>query len=138
MRDLRIWAVVVSVGFLTALGLTNAKADTSDWDTFMTFSAPVEVPGMVLPAGKYEFRILDRTGSGYLVGILDSNGHYLEAVQAEPDYRLKLTDKTVVRLENRDPGSPEAVVSWFYPGENYGVVFVYPNSKPAEAAPPAK
>ncbi len=138
MRNLRIWAAVVSVGILMAVSWPSAKADTSDWDTFMTFSAPVEVPGMVLPAGKYEFRVLDRTGSGYLVGILDSHGRYLEAVQAEAEYRLKLSDRTIVRLEKRNPGSPEAVVSWFYPDENYGVQFVYPNSKPVEAAQPAK
>jgi len=29
-------------------------------------------------------------------------------------------------LEERQAGSPEAVKSWFYPGENYGFEFVYP------------
>ena len=81
----------------------NAKANASDWDTFLTFSAPVEIPGMCLVPGKYEFRILDSTGSGYLVVVLNSKGHYLGAIQAESDYRNQVTDKTVVNFEKRNP-----------------------------------
>ncbi|HYK90719.1 MAG TPA: hypothetical protein VE398_18245 [Acidobacteriota bacterium] len=126
MRSCKIVAAVFSFLMLMAVGLPNAKADAYDWDTYLTFSAPVELPGLVLAPGKYEFRILDRTGSGYLVGVLNARGDYMEVVQAEADYRTNTTDQTVVNLEKRHPGWPEAIKSWFYPDENYGVEFVYP------------
>ncbi len=126
MRSAKTVMSVLVVGILVAACLPSAKADASDWDTFITFSAPVEIPGMALAPGKYEFRVLDNTGSGYLVTVLDSEGHYLEEIQAESAYRSNLTDKTVVKLEKINPKLPEALELWFYPDENYGVKFVYP------------
>ena len=132
MRSIEFVVSLFVLATLAPVGMPNARASESDWDTFMTFSAPVEIPGMVLAPGKYEFRILDYTGSGYLVVVRNSDGDYLEAIQAESIHRTKTTDKTVVNLEIRNPKSPEAIKSWFYPGEDYGVEFVYP--KPNKSA----
>ncbi len=136
MRYLRIVPALVILGMLMVANLPYAKADAMDWDTFMSFSAPVEIPGMVLAPGKYEFRLLDNTGSGYLVAVLDAQGHYLEAIQAEATYRERATDKPVVKLETRNPKWPEAIRSWYYPDEYYGVKFVYPNSRPVSSDRP--
>ena len=48
-----------------------------------------------------------------------------------PDYLGETPDKPVVHFEERPSGSPEAVHSWFYPGENTGWEFVYPNAPTA-------
>jgi hypothetical protein len=37
-----------------------AEADTWDQLTYFTFSAPVEIPGTILPAGTYSFKLADR------------------------------------------------------------------------------
>jgi hypothetical protein len=125
-------------GLLMLVAVPVLRADSGNWDTFLTFSAPVEVPGMALPPGKYEFRLMDSGAPAWIVEILNSKGQYLEAVEGTPVYRTDITDKTVVKLEKRNPGSPEAIESWFYPGQNYGVEFTYSNAKPLKTVRPGK
>jgi hypothetical protein len=43
-----------------------------------------------------------------------------------PDYISNIPDKPIVRFDERTAGSPEAIHSWFYPGDNTGWEFVYP------------
>ncbi len=126
MQSVKILAGLLVLGTLAAISVPAAKADESDWDTRITFSAPVEVPGMALAPGTYEFRKMDITSSGYIIAILNSDGHYLEIIPAETAYRTQSTDKTAVKFEKRNPKWPEAIKSWFYPDENYGVRFTYP------------
>lgn len=60
----------------------SAKADESDRKTVVTFSAPVEIPGVhlagwgVLPAGTYVFKIFDSQSDRHIVQIFsqDKNG----------------------------------------------------------------
>jgi hypothetical protein len=47
------------------------------------------------------------------------------------------TGKPVISFEERPSGSPEAVEKWFYPGDNHGVRFVYPNWQLAHNSQPA-
>lgn len=129
MQKVRILASMMFLGALVTAGLPNAKADSGDWLTYMTFSAPVEIPGMVLSPGKYEFKLLDPLQPNFIVAIYNSSGQIMEAVQAIPDYRMDVTGKTVVTLEEREANRPEAIKSWFYPGENYGVDFLYPKAE---------
>ena len=44
------------------------------------------------------------------------------------DYRMETPDKAILQFEERPSGQPEALKSWFYPGYNSGVEFVYPTS----------
>jgi hypothetical protein len=128
----------IAFASLVAAGLTlpsHLKAD--DWDklTTLTFSAPVEIPGQVLPAGTYVFKLLDSQSDRNIVQIYDAKQTKLYAtILAIPDYRLKPADKTVVTFEERVANSPEAIQAWFYPGDNYGQQFVYPKEKAAQLA----
>jgi hypothetical protein len=111
------------------------KADAWDKLTTLTFSAPVEIPGQVLPAGTYVFKLLDSQSDRNIVQIYDANQTKLYAtILAVPDYRLKPADKTVVTFEERAANSPEAIQAWFYPGDNYGQQFVYPKEKAVQLA----
>jgi hypothetical protein len=104
-----------------------AKADEWNKQTIMTFNQPVEVPNMVLNKGTYEFRLLDSASDRRVVQILNADGtHLYENVLAIPAYRVEPTGRTVVTFEERAEGAPEAVATWFYPGDNSGVEFVYP------------
>ena len=40
-----------------------AQAQPADYRTYFTFSAPVTLPGVTLPAGRYLFRLADPDGS---------------------------------------------------------------------------
>jgi uncharacterized surface anchored protein len=104
------------------------KADQWNKETFVTFSRAVEVPGQVLPAGKYIFKIAESQSDRHIVQIFNQDRKLMTTILASPDYRLEPTDKTVISMRERPSGSPEAVGSWFYPGDNYGSRFVYPDS----------
>jgi hypothetical protein len=119
----------------------GAKADESNRKTVMTFSGPVEIPGVhlkgwgVLPAGTYVFKILDSQTDRHIVQIFNADETQIYAtILAIPNYRLKVTGKTVVTFRERPAGQPEALRAWFYPGENYGEEFVYPKAKAVELA----
>jgi len=137
-------AVTTSVFCLALTGAVfspAAKADESNRKTVMTFSGPVEIPGVhlkgwgVLPAGTYVFKILDSQTDRHIVQIFNADETQIYAtILAIPNYRLKVTGKTVVTFRERPAGQPEALRAWFYPGENYGEEFVYPKAKAVELA----
>ena len=114
--------------FVASIFVPMARANQWDKQTLVTFSNPVEVPGKVLPAGNYVFKIAN-TQDRQVVQIFTQNqSKVLATIEAVPDYRVQTTDKPVISFEERPSGKPEALRSWFYPGENYGVQFVYPKS----------
>jgi hypothetical protein len=120
-------ACVLVVGMCSS---PRASAQPFDKKTYITFSAPVEIPGMVLPAGTYVFKRLDSASARNIVQIFDKDEKKLYAtILAISDYRLMPTDQTVIRFEERASSSPEAVKAWFYPGEDYGLQFVYPHDR---------
>jgi hypothetical protein len=47
---------------------------------------------------------------------------------------LDVTDKTVITFGERAVGDPQAIRSWFYPGDNFGQEFVYPKRRAVELA----
>jgi hypothetical protein len=123
---------------LTVVGLASAgsaRADESNKQTFLTFSQPVEIPGQVLPAGTYMFKLLDARSDRHIVQIFNADGSKLIAtVMAIPDYRLTSTDQTVIKFSEVPAGSPEAIRAWFYPGNTIGADFVYSKQRAIELA----
>jgi len=90
--------------FVEFAGAVRANADQWDKKTTVTFNAPVEVPGKVLPAGTYVFKLLDSPSDRHIVQIYDADQKKLFAtILAVPDYRLKPTDKPVLRFAERAP-----------------------------------
>ena len=118
-------------------GLSAVRANADQWDkkTTVTFNAPVEVPGKVLPAGTYVFKLLNSPSDRHIVQIYDADEKKLYAtILAIPDYRLKPSDKPVIQFEERASGAPEAIEAFFYPGDNFGQQFVYPHQRAVELA----
>ncbi len=113
-----------------------AKAGEWNQTTKLTFSAPVEIPGVVLPAGTYWFTLLRDDPDRNVVQVWNLNReHLLATVITVPDYRLHPTGQTVIKFEEERPsGNPEALRAWFYPGDNYGHEFVYSESRAREIA----
>jgi len=127
--------MLATLGILGTMTVSNAKADEWNKKTVFTFSAAVEVPGQVLPAGTYVFKLLDSQSDRRIVQIFNKDeNHIYTTILAIADYRLKPTGKTVLTFEERASGSPEAVKAWFYPGDNFGTEFVYPKAKAQELA----
>jgi hypothetical protein len=141
MKLIQAATTVCCIALLGAAFTTNAKADESNKKTTITFSGPVEIPGVhltgwgVLPAGTYVFKIMDSQSDRHIVQIFNKDETVIYAtILAIPNYRLKATDKTVMTFRERPAGEPEALRAWFYPGSNYGEEFVYGKSKAMELA----
>jgi len=129
------------LALMGAVFAPSAQADAWNRKTVMTFSGPVEIPGVhlkgwgVLPAGTYVFKIMDSQSNRHIVQIFNEDETRVYAtILAIPNYRLKATDKTVVTFRERPAGQPEALRAWFYPGRNWGEEFVYPKAKAVELA----
>jgi hypothetical protein len=128
---------IMTLAAVGLLGLTAPRAKADEWNkkTVFTFSGPVEIPGQVLSAGTYVFKLADSSSDRHIVQIFNQDENHLYAtILAIPDYRLKPTGKTILTFEERASGAPEAVKAWFYPGDNWGNDFVYPKAKAVELA----
>jgi hypothetical protein len=113
----------------------NLLADDWDHATKVTFNEPAEVPGRVLEAGTYWFRLADSDSDRNIVQIWNADQTQLiTTILAIPDYRLKTPGKTILNFEERPSGSPEAIHAWFYPGDNFGQEFVYPKVRATQLA----
>jgi hypothetical protein len=126
---------LVGAALLAACIAPYTFADENDKRTEVTFSGPVEVPGMVLPPGTYVFKLLDSESDRNVLQIFDKNGqHLVTTVLAVPDYRLRTPSKPIITFEERASNSPEAIKAFFYPGDNFGLQFVYPHNQAVKIA----
>lgn len=127
-----------SVLSLAAVGLLISPASQADpikKATTVTFGAPTEIPGMVLPAGTYVMKVPDPYTHSDMVGFYDPNeSHLYKLVRTVPAYRNFLVDRTVITFQERAAGAPEAINQWFYPDDNWGRQFVYPKVEVAQIA----
>jgi len=118
------------------------SADAWNKKTKVKFNTAVQVPaahskeGVIkLPAGSYVFRLNDSQASRHTVQVTNERGdHVYTTILAIPDYRLNATSKTVMYFSERPSGTPQAVKSWFYPGDNFGHRFVYPKAQAVQIA----
>jgi hypothetical protein len=127
MRVLKVMCVAAA---LVAMLASGARADEWNKKTFLTFSGPVQVPGVTLPAGTYTFKLADLSGNRHVVQIFDkAESKIYTTILAIPHQRLEPSDKPVVLFSERPAGSPVAVKAWFYPGDTIGNEFVYPKKQ---------
>src|ERR1035438_8942439 len=136
MKRFKAATTVCFVALMGAVLAPGAKADDWNKKTTITFSGPVEIPGVhlvgfgVLPAGTYVFKILNSQSDRHIVQIFSKDERTVYAtILAIPNYRLQATDKTVMTFRERPAGEPEALRAWFYPGSNSGEEFVYPKAR---------
>jgi hypothetical protein len=135
MRVMKPLLMVLCLGAAVLCAPLAAKADDWNKETSLTFNKPVEIPGMVLAPGTYIFKLLDSPADRSVVQIFNADeSHLYKNVLAIPAYRLETTDTPAVTFEERSKGTPEAVKDWFYPGDNYGQEFVYPEIHTATVA----
>ena len=137
MKRATFVASFVTILFLLAVlvVLPAAHADQNNQETTVTFSQPVQIPGRVLPAGTYVFVLPNDPDEHFEVRIFNADRTMLYAtlftISAE---RSTPTDNTVFGLADRGAAQPEAIVTWFYPGETTGHEFLYPKPMQQELA----
>jgi hypothetical protein len=126
MRIVRAIQISMCAAVLCVVFVTASRADTWDKKTIVTFSDDVEIPGRVLPAGTYVFKLFNSTSDRHIVQIWSADeNQILATIQAVPSYRFDTPDRPIFEFDERLGASPMALHTWFYPGDNTGQEFVY-------------
>jgi hypothetical protein len=124
-----------ALAIAAVLLVPGARADEYNKLTYLTFSGPVQVPGVTLPAGTYMFKLANPESGRRAIQIWDEKGEKLfTTLLTIPDVALEAKDEPVVMFSERPSGSAQAVRSWFYPAERTGFEFIYPKSQAMKIA----
>src|SRR5258708_4011973 len=104
----------------------GARADQWDKKTIVTFGEDVEIPGQILPAGTYVFRLADSPSNRHIVQIWNGDENQLLAtVMTIPNTRFETPDETIFQFEGAPSRARVGGKVWFRPGNNGGVEFVF-------------
>jgi hypothetical protein len=115
---------------VAALTAGVALAQTHDKRTVFTFSRPIALPGVTLPAGDYMFRLVDTNTTRKVIQVLSGDGKTPYAMlHSIPDVRRDASRNPEVRFLETARGNPSAVKTWWYPGERTGYEFIYPKEQ---------
>jgi hypothetical protein len=127
---MKIHKSYIAVGMIVAFTLffeLAAHADEDDQATEITFSQPIQVPGQVLPAGTYLFKLLSGDDLD-IVQIFNSNQTHLYAtLETIASESQPVSNDATVTLAEQGLGKPDVLLKWFYPGNETGHEFVYSN-----------
>jgi len=118
----------VTIAFLFAflVVLPAARASEINQETKVTFSQSVQISGHVLPAGTYWLVAPAEFNQHNLVRIFGADRITLYATVITINaQRSEPTDNTAFTLAERGSALPEAIVTWFYPGNTIGREFLY-------------
>jgi hypothetical protein len=127
MKAIRLMLSILVVGVVMGILASPMKADTWNKKTKVVLSEPVQIPGTVLQPGTYWFKLMDSLSNRHIVCITNEEESQVYAiVLAIPNYRLTPTENTLLGMWETPRGTPAALRSWFYPGDNFGQEFAYP------------
>lgn len=130
MNRLPMIAILVGGALLLSPLVPAARADAWNKKTIVDFSQPVEIPGVVLQPGKYVMKLVDSQSDRHIVQFSNEReNHVYATILAIPAYRQQPSGKTVITFYEMPGGQPEAIRTWFYPGDNYGQEFAYPKRR---------
>jgi hypothetical protein len=138
--------IMLGVVFALAMVTPAARASMRNQAEKITFNQPVQVPGVVLPAGTYWFEVTGlHTGTPDIVTIYNSNWSKVYAtVSTVPVERKSWTGRASwdsqgrVVLAEGPAGQPDSVVEWFYPSRITGHQFLYPKHQERQLQQEAK
>jgi hypothetical protein len=101
--------------------------------TILTFSAPVQLPGVTLPAGKYRFEMADINNAPHTVRVLSEDGLKVIGTFSTVPSTIATRDlrdtDTLVMWAERPAGQPQAAKEWYYPQRSMGEEFIYPREQ---------
>ena len=130
MLSTRIVGLVCAVTVFVCLTAAPVSAQPLDKRTLFTFSGPVALPGVTLPAGQYLFRLADPNSSSKVVQVLNADGTkpygLFFTIAAE---RLEPASSPELRFMETASGMPAAIRTWWYPGERRGYEFIFPKEQ---------
>ncbi len=128
------------VAFLTLAVLTlsiagRAEAQPADYRTYFTFSAPVTLPGVTLPAGKYIFRLANPDSTRKVINVLSGDGkRSLAMLHTIPNQATKAPKDAEIRFMETSAQVPPPIKTWWYAGKAIGYEFIYPRQQALQLA----
>jgi hypothetical protein len=134
---MRIHKFCIVLGLLIAFGFffeLAAHADESNELIKITFSAPVQIPGQVLPAGTYAFQRANDDDLDLFQIFNADRTVLLATIQTVPTEGREPADDTTITLAEQQSGNPPLLVRWFYPGRITGHEFIYSKEQEHEIA----
>lgn len=134
MQTLKLAALALCSVLLCTTLAPGVRADQGDKRTIVTFGEDVAIPGQILPAGTYVFKLANLNSDRHIVQIWNAYGDQLIATTMTiPSTRLEPFSRSVFEFDERPSGSPMALKLWFYPGNSTGEEFVYSNYSYSES-----
>jgi hypothetical protein len=126
---------LLTLAVLTLSTAGRAEAQPSDYRTYFTFSAPVTLPGITLPAGKYIFRLADADSSRKVINVMSGDGkRSLAMLHTIPDQAMKAPKDAEIRFMETSAKVPPPVKTWWYAGKAIGYEFIYPRQQALQLA----
>ena len=133
--------VVALAGLCAAMVTLPRPADAQlggprGQDTYFTFSQPVELPNVTLPAGSYLFQLVDTMSNRHIVRVMSRDRQKVfTTVMAIPSYSLnRPPEEPQIRFMETPAGAPNIVKMWLYPGNTTGHEFIYPRNQATRLA----
>ena len=132
-------AAVFTAAFLTAATTASAQDSNINQRTFLTFSGPVQMPGVTLPAGKYVFRLAD-TSLHNVMQVFDGDekkiiGQWFFIPKNRTSEEASAANgKPVVMFREMPEGMTPAIQFYFYPTDLTGKEFIYPKEQALKIA----
>src|SRR5437660_10237913 len=126
MPTLRGAVLAVCTVLFCATLAPGARADQWDKKTIVTFGDAVEIPGQVLPAGTYVFKLADTLADRHIVQIWNADETQIFAtIRNIPNTRFEPPDTTIFEFDESSAASPSAVKVCFYPVDITGPELIY-------------
>ena len=138
-----IAAAAFTAAFLTVAINVSAQDSNINQRTYLTFSGPVQMPGVTLPAGKYVFRLAD-TSLHNVMQVFDGEekgiiGQWFFIPKNRTTEEANAANgKPVVTFMEMPEGVTPAVKYYFYPTDLTGKEFVYPKDQALKLAAASK
>ena len=132
-------AAVFTAAFLAAATTASAQDSNVDQRMYLTFSGPVQMPGVTLQAGKYTFKLAN-TSLHNVMQVFDANEQHIIGQwffiprERTTEELSKANGKPVVMFKEMPQGVAPAVQFVFYPTDLRGKEFIYPKEQALKIA----
>src|SRR5258706_3618786 len=130
LRHAGRYTLAVGIAALITASPSAARPNGSNRRTVVNFHRSVEVPGAVLGPGKYVMKLVDVTAQRRVVQFTnEGESHVFTSAYVIPTYRSRVSSDTNLTFYEAPAGRPQALRTWYYPGESHGQEFVYPHGR---------
>ena len=128
---LRKLLVAICAGIVVVGAAAAASAQSpNNKSVYFTFSQPVTLPQVTLPAGRYLFELADSRSTRNIVLVYNSDRtKHLATLMTISSQRADMPNAGEVRFMETAANSPRAIRTWWYPGERTGWEFIYPREQ---------